>query len=135
MAIILCISTLIILLMLGLGTFLGLSQIATLAVFPMLIMTTLSEKFVSTQSGKGFLAALLVLGETTAVALLCYFIVEWSYIQNTMLATPSSFSCSFSSTLCWAAGRVSACWNMSALKNSCGTPKNKFTIFSYVVFS
>ena len=40
--------------MLGRGTFLGLSQIATLAVFPMLIMTTLSEKFVSTKSARAF---------------------------------------------------------------------------------
>lgn len=87
-AIVLTISSLIILLMLAFGTYLGLSQIATIAVFPMLMMTTLAEKFVSALGGKGFYAALLLMFETTVVSLICYWVVEWQYLQNLILGHP-----------------------------------------------
>lgn len=87
-AIVLTISTLIILLMLAFGTYLGISQIATIAVFPMLIMTTLAEKFVSALGGKGFYAALLLMLETTVVSLICYWVVEWQYLQTLILGHP-----------------------------------------------
>ena len=74
--------------MLALGTFLGISQIATIAVFPMLIMTTLAEKFVSAMGGKGFYAALLLMLETTIVSLICYWVVEWQYLQTLILGHP-----------------------------------------------
>lgn len=87
-AIIFTISTLIILLMLAFGTYVGISQLASIAVFPMLIMTTLAEKFVSAQSGKGVYAAILLMLETTFVSLICYWVVEWQYLQNLMLSYP-----------------------------------------------
>ena len=87
-AIVLTMSTLIILLTLALGTYLGISSIATIAVFPMLIMTTLAEKFVSALGGKGFFAALLLMLETAFVSLICYWVVEWNYLQNLILGHP-----------------------------------------------
>jgi len=87
-AIIFTISTFILLLMLAFGTYLGVSQLASIAVFPMLIMTTLAEKFVSAQTGKGFYAAILLMLETTAVSLICYWVVEWNWLQNLMLSYP-----------------------------------------------
>lgn len=87
-AIVFSISTLIILLMLALATYLGISNLASIAVFPMLIMTTLAEKFVSTQSGKGVYAAVLLMAETTVVSLICYWVVEWQYLQNLILSYP-----------------------------------------------
>ncbi len=87
-AIVLTISTLIILLMLAFGTYLGISQIASIAVFPMLIMTTLAEKFVSALGGKGFYAALLLMLETTIVSLICYWVVELQYLQTLILGHP-----------------------------------------------
>lgn len=87
-AIIFTISSFIILLMLGLATYLGVSELATIAVFPMLIMTTLAEKFVSAQSGKGVYAAVLLILETTVVSLICYWVVEWQFLQNLMLSYP-----------------------------------------------
>jgi len=87
-AIIFSISTLILLLMLAFATFIGVSELATIAVFPMLIMTTLAEKFVSAQSGKGMYAAILLMLETTVVSLICYWVVEWQYLQNLMLSYP-----------------------------------------------
>lgn len=87
-AIIFTISSLILLLMLALATYLGVSELATIAVFPMLIMTTLAEKFVTAQSGKGVYAAVLLMVETTMVSLICYWVVEWEYLQNLMLSYP-----------------------------------------------
>ena len=87
-AIILTFSTLIILLSLALGTYLGVSSIASVAVFPMLIMTTLAEKFVTALSGKGFTSALILMVETTVVSLICYWVVEWHYLQNLILGHP-----------------------------------------------
>lgn len=87
-AIVLTISTLIILLTLALGTYLGISSIASIAVFPMLIMTTLAEKFVSALGGRGFYSAFLLMIETTVVSLICYWVVEWHYLQNLILGHP-----------------------------------------------
>ena len=87
-AIVFTISTLIILLMLGFGAYVGLQDLASIAVFPMLIMTTLAEKFVSAQSGKGVYAAVLLMFETTVVSLICYWVVEWQYLQNLILSYP-----------------------------------------------
>lgn len=87
-AIVLTFSTLIILLTLALGTYLGVTAIASIAVFPMLIMTTLAEKFVSALGGRGFYAALLLMLETTVVSLICYWVVEWHYLQNLILGHP-----------------------------------------------
>lgn len=87
-ALILTMSALIILLMLAFGTYLSVSQIATIAVFPMLIMTTLAEKFVTAMSGKGFVSASLLMMETTLVSLVCYWVVEWQFMQNLMLGHP-----------------------------------------------
>ncbi len=87
-AIILTINSLILLILLAFGTYLGINQIASIAVFPMLIMATLSEKFVSAQSGKGFYAATLLMLETIIVSLICYWVVEWQYLQNLILAYP-----------------------------------------------
>ncbi len=87
-AIVLTFSTLIILLTLALGTYLGIGSIATIAVFPMLIMTTLAEKFVTALGGKGFSTAFLLMLETTLVSLICYFVVEWQYLQNLVLGHP-----------------------------------------------
>jgi len=87
-AIMLTISTLIILLTLALGTYLDIGSIATIAVFPMLIMTTMAEKFVSVLSGKGFYAAIRLMIEITLVSLIGYWVVEWNYLQNLILGHP-----------------------------------------------
>lgn len=87
-AIVLTISTLVILLTLAFGTYLGISSLATIAVFPMLIMTTLAEKFVSALGGRGFYAAILLMLETAGVSLICYWVVEWHYLQNLILGHP-----------------------------------------------
>jgi hypothetical protein len=65
------------------------TDLITAAIFPMLIMGTLAEKFVSIQTEKGTYSAVRLTTEVTGVAVLCYFIVgEWEYFRTLMLATP-----------------------------------------------
>lgn len=87
-AIILTFSTLVIFLSLALGTYLGFNTIITIAVFPMLIMTTLSEKFVTALGGKSLYAAFLLMLETMVVSLLCFAVVQWQFLQNLVLGHP-----------------------------------------------
>lgn len=56
--------------------------------FPMLIMSTMVEKFISIQSGKGLRRALTLVGETVLVAILCYFVAEWGWLKVVVLGHP-----------------------------------------------
>jgi hypothetical protein len=58
-------------------------------IFPILMIGTLAERFVSVQNEKGTYSAIQLTLEVAGVALLCYFIVgEWNYFRTLMLATP-----------------------------------------------
>lgn len=50
---------------------------ASVSIFPILIMITLVEKFVSTQIEKGARAAVILSIETLVISLACYFLVSW----------------------------------------------------------
>lgn len=88
MAILLTIVSLTILFLLFLGSYFDISQIMGIAVFPMLIMSTLVEKFLSLQSGKGLKSALFIIAEAIFVAILAYFVAEWSWLKVTVLGHP-----------------------------------------------
>lgn len=88
LAIILCSSTLVILGLLAFGAWLNVSQIASVAIFPILIMTTMAEKFTNALSGRGYKEAIFLMLETMTVSILCYELVEWEYMQTLMLAYP-----------------------------------------------
>lgn len=75
-------------LVLGLGLYFNSSINLTLIIFPMLMMVSLSEKFVSTQSSSGFKYAFLSTGETILVSLVGYLLVTWEWIQSSILALP-----------------------------------------------
>lgn len=65
------------------------TDLITASIFPMLIMSTLAEKFVSIQTEKGSRSAIQMFGELLFVSLGCYFVVgEWSFLQTTLLAHP-----------------------------------------------
>ncbi|MFH0834142.1 MAG: 7TM domain-containing protein [Patescibacteria group bacterium] len=71
------------------GSYFRVADLIAAAIFPMLIMSTLAEKFVSIQSEKGSRSAIQMFGELLLVSLACYLIVgEWSAFQTTMLAHP-----------------------------------------------
>ncbi len=60
----------------------------SLAIFPMMVMATVSEKFISTQSSAGLKNAIFAAVETVFVALAGYLFIKWNFIENQILAVP-----------------------------------------------
>lgn len=87
MAIILTFSSFAILLVLFLGTLFD-QRIDELAIFPILILATLVEKFVTIQGEKGIKGALHIGMEVLVVAMLCYFVAQWSFLEVLVLGHP-----------------------------------------------
>lgn len=87
MAIVLSFSTFAILLVLFLGALLK-QPIDELAVFPILIMATMVEKFVSIQGEKGFKGALRIWMEVLFVAMVAYVFVQWDVFEVLLLGHP-----------------------------------------------
>lgn len=75
MAVLLSIVSLTIIGILTVGSFFNISRIASVSIFPMLVMSTLAEKFVSIQGDKGFKSAFYTMLETIFVAIVAYVIV------------------------------------------------------------
>ncbi len=88
MAIVMTIVSITILVVLLMGAYLNVSQLVSISVFPMLIMSTLVEKFVSIQTGKGLKTAFMIMFETILVAVMCYFVAEWTFLKTLMLGYP-----------------------------------------------
>lgn len=75
------------------------AEFITLAIFPILVMSTLTEKFINTQSERGFMSALVLMGETILVSIVAYFVVggvidvglfsfKTEFVKNLMLTYP-----------------------------------------------
>ena len=77
-------------LVLGLGIYFGASVDLALAVFPLLVMSTVSEKFVSTQSAGGLRKALLFAGETVVVSLVAFMLVQWHWLKTLVISQPET---------------------------------------------
>ncbi|MDH3324880.1 MAG: PKD domain-containing protein [Candidatus Peregrinibacteria bacterium] len=75
-------------LVLGIAVYFEASINLALTIFPMLVMATVSEKFLASQSEEGMLNAILATGETVAVALFGYFFVTWGVVEGAILAFP-----------------------------------------------
>lgn len=75
-------------LILGLAVYLNIKLNLALAIFPMMVMSTISEKFISAQNVNGVKSALMIAGETVLVSLIAYSFVMWPSIQTTILTTP-----------------------------------------------
>lgn len=75
-------------LILGIAVYFDVSLNLALAIFPMMVMSTISEKFISAQTANGFRSALFAAGETVLVALVAYALVVWPWMQTNILATP-----------------------------------------------
>ena len=88
MAIVLTFVSLTILFLMFLGAIFNISNIVSISVFPMLIMSTMVEKFVSIQSGKGLRKALTLVGEAVLVAIICFFVAEWGFLKVFVLGHP-----------------------------------------------
>ncbi len=75
------------LLLIGIGTMLNVT-FSRDTVFILLIMSSLTENFLSMKSEQGWRSAIMGIGETVAAALLCVGIVQWSPLQSFILAYP-----------------------------------------------
>lgn len=64
------------------------SVVIQLAVFPMLLITTLSERFVSAQSYEGLKGAMIGITETIIIALISYLIMDAGIFRDLILAIP-----------------------------------------------
>lgn len=71
-----------------LGGYFQRTGIATVSIFPLLIMITLAEKFVAVQIEKGSRVALLLAGETLIISLVGYALVSSYAVTGTILAYP-----------------------------------------------
>ena len=75
-------------LVLGLAVYFEASLDLSLTIFPMMVMSSISEKFLSSQSAEGIRSALVAVVETVLVALIAYAFVDWSVIKDNVLAMP-----------------------------------------------
>lgn len=60
----------------------------SLAIFPMLVMSTISEKFLSAQSEEGLKGALSGVLTTIIIAIAAYYLVVWATFTNLIMSWP-----------------------------------------------
>ena len=66
----------------------GTSLNLALTIFPMMVMSTISEKFIASQTKDGLRNAIIAALETILVALLAYLFVDWGWVKDMILRTP-----------------------------------------------
>ncbi|MBN1494265.1 hypothetical protein JW911_00845 [Candidatus Peregrinibacteria bacterium] len=64
------------------------AQFFSLSIFPMLILSTLTEKFVNAQSEEGFKKAIVLTFATLFVSTIAFFIITEEVVQSFMLSYP-----------------------------------------------
>lgn len=77
-----------ILVMLGLGGSLQRTGLASVSIFPILIMITIVEKFVATQIEKGNKVALILAAETLVISIAGYYLASWPLLIKGIIAFP-----------------------------------------------
>ncbi|MBT4120657.1 MAG: PKD domain-containing protein [Candidatus Magasanikbacteria bacterium] len=60
----------------------------SLAIFPMLVMSNVAEKFMAAQTEEGFRGALFGVIETLVVVVVSYYIIIWHYFNNLIMSWP-----------------------------------------------
>jgi hypothetical protein len=87
-AITLTIVALVMLVLLTLGGSLKRTGLAATSIFPLLVMITLVEKFVTAQMEKGNRTALMLAGETLIISLVGYGLVQWEALKSLIALYP-----------------------------------------------
>jgi len=87
-AIMLSVVAISVLAFLALGGSFQRTGLASVSIFPLLIMITIVEKFVIVQTEKGFRTAFVLALETMFLAAACYFLVKWEAFQMLVLNYP-----------------------------------------------
>ena len=62
--------------------------LASISIFPLLIMITLAEKFVATQIEKGNRVAFVLAVETLVISIVGYFLISWDMLTTLLLSFP-----------------------------------------------
>lgn len=101
MAIVITLVSLILFILLIISLYLGFfdAQFLSIAIFPMLILSTLVEKFISVKTDKGLSSASVLMFSTIAVSIIAYFIaggeidlgftvIRFEFLKNLMLGYP-----------------------------------------------
>jgi PKD repeat protein len=70
------------------GTFLDKTGFIAVSVFPILIMTVITEHFVTSQVEQGWKSAFKLTAETLVLSLIGYFIADWTWFKSVILAFP-----------------------------------------------
>lgn len=87
-AIMLTVVAVLILLLLVFGGNLRRTGLASVSIFPILIMITLVEKFVAVQIEKGNKTALILAFETLAISIIGFYIASWKALIEFLVAYP-----------------------------------------------
>jgi len=77
-----------ILLLLFVGGTFNRTGLASVSIFPILIMITLVEKFVAVQIEKGDRAAVILAFETLLISIIGYYIASWHFLISAILQYP-----------------------------------------------
>lgn len=77
-----------ILLILGFGGSQHRTGLASVSIFPILIMITIVEKFVVTQIEKGDRTAILLAAETLVISVVGYYLASWTLLIKTIILYP-----------------------------------------------
>lgn len=75
-------------LILGAAIYLNPSTNLALFIFPMLVMATLSEKFLSAQSESGLTRAFIAMAETVIISMIGFALVQSDFVRTSVLAHP-----------------------------------------------
>ena len=73
---------------LGVAVYLDTQINLALAIFPMMVMSTISEKFLASQSSEGIKKALFATGITVFISFVAYSFVEWGWMKNLIIGRP-----------------------------------------------
>jgi hypothetical protein len=87
-AITLSIVAIVMLFVLTIGGSFQRTGLAAVSIFPLLIMITLVEKFISTQIEKGNKTAFILALETLIISIVGYFLLKWGFLINFVVAYP-----------------------------------------------
>jgi len=71
-----------------LGSMLGKNGLVGISIFPILIMVLLTEKFITVQVEQGNKRAIMLIGETMFLSIVCYLLANWSPLKNFILYYP-----------------------------------------------
>ena len=88
MAIILTSVAFSIFLMFLLGSFLSIEGLQIISIFPILIMILMAERFVAVQIERGQKMAIFLTLETVILAIISYYIINWSWLGQILLKYP-----------------------------------------------